>query len=100
MSTRSTARDVWVGLFVIVAVAGLIALVGMASDGPGFLALIGRSTSSSATLRASASAARCESPASIPATWSTSTWWRSRARSARGSRFRFRRRSSRSCART
>ena len=38
MSTRSTARDVWVGLIVIVAVAGLIALVSMASDGPGFLA--------------------------------------------------------------
>ena len=38
MSTRSSARDVWVGLIVIVAVAGLIALVGMASDGPGFLA--------------------------------------------------------------
>ncbi len=38
MSTRSSARDVWVGLIVIVAVAGLLALVGMASDGPGFLA--------------------------------------------------------------
>ena len=38
MSTRSTAREVWVGLAVIVAVAGLIALVSMASDGPGFLA--------------------------------------------------------------
>jgi phospholipid/cholesterol/gamma-HCH transport system substrate-binding protein len=38
MSTRSSARDVWVGLIVIVAVAGLIALVSMASDGPGFLA--------------------------------------------------------------
>ena len=38
MSTRSTAREVWVGLIVIVAVAGLIALVSMASDGPGFLA--------------------------------------------------------------
>jgi phospholipid/cholesterol/gamma-HCH transport system substrate-binding protein len=38
MSTRSTAREFWVGLIVIVAVAGLIALVTMASDGPGFLA--------------------------------------------------------------
>jgi phospholipid/cholesterol/gamma-HCH transport system substrate-binding protein len=38
MSTRSSARDVWVGLIVIIAVAGLLALVGMASDGPGFLA--------------------------------------------------------------
>ena len=38
MSTRSSAREVWVGLIVIVAMAGLIALVGMASDGPGFLA--------------------------------------------------------------
>jgi phospholipid/cholesterol/gamma-HCH transport system substrate-binding protein len=38
MSTRSTAREVWVGLIVIVAVAGLIALTSMASDGPGFLA--------------------------------------------------------------
>ncbi len=38
MSTRSRARDVWVGLIVIAAVAALLALVGMASDGPGFLA--------------------------------------------------------------
>jgi phospholipid/cholesterol/gamma-HCH transport system substrate-binding protein len=38
MSTRSQARDVWVGLIVIIAVAGLLALVSMASDGPGFLA--------------------------------------------------------------
>ncbi len=38
MSTRSSARDVWVGLVVIIALAGLLALVGMASDGPGFLA--------------------------------------------------------------
>ena len=37
-STRSSARDVWVGLVVIVAVAALLVLVGMASDGPGFLA--------------------------------------------------------------
>ncbi|MFI5454231.1 MAG: MlaD family protein [Isosphaerales bacterium] len=38
MSTRSSAREVWVGLIVIVALAGLIGLVSMASDGPGFLA--------------------------------------------------------------
>jgi phospholipid/cholesterol/gamma-HCH transport system substrate-binding protein len=38
MSTRTSARDVWVGLIVIAAVAGLLVLVTMASDGPGFLA--------------------------------------------------------------
>jgi phospholipid/cholesterol/gamma-HCH transport system substrate-binding protein len=38
MSTRSTAREVWVGLIVTVALAGLLGLVTMASDGPGFLA--------------------------------------------------------------
>jgi len=38
MSARSQARDVWVGLIVIIALGGLLALVGMASDGPGFLA--------------------------------------------------------------
>jgi phospholipid/cholesterol/gamma-HCH transport system substrate-binding protein len=38
MSTRSTAREVWVGLIVIVALGGLLGLVSMASDGPGFLA--------------------------------------------------------------
>ncbi len=38
MRSRSSAREVWVGLLVIVAVGGLIALVGLASDGPGFLA--------------------------------------------------------------
>jgi phospholipid/cholesterol/gamma-HCH transport system substrate-binding protein len=38
MSTRSSAREVWVGLIVIVAMAGLLGLVSMASDGPGFLA--------------------------------------------------------------
>jgi phospholipid/cholesterol/gamma-HCH transport system substrate-binding protein len=38
MNTRSSAREFWVGLVVIVAVAGLIGLVGLASDGPGFLA--------------------------------------------------------------
>jgi phospholipid/cholesterol/gamma-HCH transport system substrate-binding protein len=38
MSTRSRAREVWVGLIVIVALAGLLGLVSMASDGPGFLA--------------------------------------------------------------
>ena len=38
MSTRSSAREFWVGLIVIVAMAGLLGLVSMASDGPGFLA--------------------------------------------------------------
>ena len=38
MSGRSRARDVSVGLVVIAAIAGLLALVTMASDGPGFLA--------------------------------------------------------------
>jgi phospholipid/cholesterol/gamma-HCH transport system substrate-binding protein len=38
MSTRSSAREVLVGLIVIVAIGGLIGLVTMASDGPGFLA--------------------------------------------------------------
>jgi phospholipid/cholesterol/gamma-HCH transport system substrate-binding protein len=38
MNARSKAREIWVGLIVIVAVAGLIGLVGLASDGPGFLA--------------------------------------------------------------
>jgi phospholipid/cholesterol/gamma-HCH transport system substrate-binding protein len=38
MSTRSSAREVWVGLIVIVALGGLIALVSMATNGPGFLA--------------------------------------------------------------
>jgi phospholipid/cholesterol/gamma-HCH transport system substrate-binding protein len=38
MSGRSRARDVGVGLVVIAALAGLLVLVTMASDGPGFLA--------------------------------------------------------------
>jgi phospholipid/cholesterol/gamma-HCH transport system substrate-binding protein len=38
MSSRSSAREIWVGLVVIVALGGLLTLVGMASDGPGFLA--------------------------------------------------------------
>ncbi len=38
MNVRSSVREIWVGLIVIVAVAGLIGLVGLASDGPGFLA--------------------------------------------------------------
>jgi phospholipid/cholesterol/gamma-HCH transport system substrate-binding protein len=38
MSTRSRSREVWVGLIVIVALGGLLGLVSMASDGPGFLA--------------------------------------------------------------
>jgi phospholipid/cholesterol/gamma-HCH transport system substrate-binding protein len=38
MSARFSAREIWVGLIVLVAIAGLIGLVGLASDGPGFLA--------------------------------------------------------------
>ncbi|WP_165230299.1 MlaD family protein [Aquisphaera insulae] len=38
MSGRTTMRDVTVGLVVLAAIAGLLALMGMASDGPGFLA--------------------------------------------------------------
>src|SRR5437763_5576738 len=38
MSTRASIRDFSVGLLVIVALAGLIGLVSLASDGPGFLA--------------------------------------------------------------
>ena len=38
MNARSSIRDVAVGLIVITAIAGLLALLGMASDGPGFLA--------------------------------------------------------------
>jgi phospholipid/cholesterol/gamma-HCH transport system substrate-binding protein len=38
MSGRGSAREVWVGLIVIFALGGLISLVAMASDGPGFLA--------------------------------------------------------------
>jgi phospholipid/cholesterol/gamma-HCH transport system substrate-binding protein len=38
MSARFSAREIWVGLVVIVSIAGLIGLVGLASDGPGFLA--------------------------------------------------------------
>jgi len=38
MSSPTTAREIWVGLVVIVALSGLLTLVGMASDGPGFLA--------------------------------------------------------------
>jgi phospholipid/cholesterol/gamma-HCH transport system substrate-binding protein len=38
MSARFSAREIWVGLIVIVAIAGLLSLVGLASDGPGFLA--------------------------------------------------------------
>jgi phospholipid/cholesterol/gamma-HCH transport system substrate-binding protein len=38
MSARFSAREIWVGLIVIVALGGLIGLVGLASDGPGFLA--------------------------------------------------------------
>jgi phospholipid/cholesterol/gamma-HCH transport system substrate-binding protein len=38
MSSSASARDVAVGLVVLGAIGGLIALVAMASDGPGFLA--------------------------------------------------------------
>lgn len=38
MHARFSAREIWVGLIVIAALGGLIGLVGMASDGPGFLA--------------------------------------------------------------
>ena len=38
ISARSSVREIWVGLIVILAVAGLIGLVSLASDGPGFLA--------------------------------------------------------------
>ncbi len=38
MNARRGTREVWVGLVVIAALAGMLALVGMASDGPGFLA--------------------------------------------------------------
>ena len=38
MKTRTSMRDVAVGLVVIAALAGLLALLSMASDGPGFLA--------------------------------------------------------------
>jgi phospholipid/cholesterol/gamma-HCH transport system substrate-binding protein len=38
MRPRSSAGEVLVGLIVIVAVAGLLGLTGLATDGPGFLA--------------------------------------------------------------
>src|SRR5271167_4949571 len=38
MSARTSVRDVTVGLIVIAALAGLLALMSLASDGPGFLA--------------------------------------------------------------
>jgi phospholipid/cholesterol/gamma-HCH transport system substrate-binding protein len=38
MSARFSAREIWVGLVVLVAIAALIGLVSLASDGPGFLA--------------------------------------------------------------
>ncbi len=72
MSTRSRAREVWVGLVVIVAVAGLLGLVTMASDGPGFLApqrthRRGLSRRPGHSHRQS----RCAWPVSTPATWLT-----------------------------
>ncbi|MDR3618987.1 MAG: MlaD family protein [Paludisphaera borealis] len=38
MRARTSMREVWIGLLVIGALAGLLGLVGLASDGPGFLA--------------------------------------------------------------
>jgi phospholipid/cholesterol/gamma-HCH transport system substrate-binding protein len=38
MRARSSMREVWIGLLVLGALAGLLGLVGLASDGPGFLA--------------------------------------------------------------
>jgi len=38
MSRHNSVKDIWVGLVVIAAIVGLLALVGLASDGPGFLA--------------------------------------------------------------
>jgi phospholipid/cholesterol/gamma-HCH transport system substrate-binding protein len=38
MNSPTAAREIWVGLVVIIALSGLLTLVGMASDGPGFLA--------------------------------------------------------------
>ena len=38
MRSRSSMGEVWIGFLVIGALAGLLALVGLASDGPGFLA--------------------------------------------------------------
>ncbi len=38
MNARSRLREVSVGMVVLAAIAGMLALVGMASDGPGFLA--------------------------------------------------------------
>lgn len=38
MRSRASMGEVWIGLLVLSALAGLLGLVGMASDGPGFLA--------------------------------------------------------------
>jgi len=38
MNARKRTHEIWVGLVVLAGLAGLLALVGMASDGPGFLA--------------------------------------------------------------
>lgn len=38
MRPRSSMREVWIGLLVLASLAGVVALVGLASDGPGFLA--------------------------------------------------------------
>ena len=66
MSGRTSMRDVVVGLLVIAALVGLLGLMRVASDGPGSSRRRRRSTWSSATARASGSAARCGSPGSTP----------------------------------
>jgi len=38
MRSRASTREVWIGLLVLSALAAMLGLVGMASDGPGFLA--------------------------------------------------------------
>lgn len=38
MRSRASTREVWIGLLVVSALAAVLALAGMASDGPGFLA--------------------------------------------------------------
>ena len=85
MSTRSSARDVWVGLIVIVAVAGLLALVG---HGERRSRLPGAAPHDRRGLpRRPGHPHRQHGAGRRPryrATWSTSTWWRSRACSARG----------------
>ncbi|WP_165252705.1 MlaD family protein [Paludisphaera soli] len=38
MPSRTSTREVWIGLLVLAGLAGVVALAGLASDGPGFLA--------------------------------------------------------------